>query len=79
MPRPSCIPSDFDQHEKVFLGDLKWDRAAVTAEILGTLTKEEVLELVDKEIMAPETSKRVSSTVFCFSFFSFYTPNAMMR
>lgn len=45
---------------QVFSGDLKWDRAAAKAEILKSVTHKEVLDLLDNELLAKDTTKRVS-------------------
>lgn len=48
---------------KVFTGDLKWDRAAEKARILETISRDEVLDLLDNEILAKGGAKRVSASV----------------
>lgn len=44
----------------MFTGDLTWDRAAAKAELLRTITREEVLALLDSEMLAEGSAKRVS-------------------
>ena len=44
----------------MFTGDLKWDRAAAKAELLRSITHEEVLALLDSEMLAKDGTKRVS-------------------
>lgn len=51
----------------MFTGDLKWDRAAAKAELLRTITLEEVLALLDNEMLAKDGAKRVS-VCFCVCF-----------
>ena len=45
---------------KIFSGDLKWDRAAVKAEQLSAVTRQQVLKLLDGEMLTEGKAKRVS-------------------
>eukprot|EP00903_Cladosiphon_okamuranus_P013078 g12199.t1 len=49
---------------EVFTGDLKWDRAAAKAELLRTITLEEVLALLDSEMLAKDGAKRMNILVY---------------
>eukprot|EP00752_Nemacystus_decipiens_P005957 g5379.t2 len=49
---------------EVFTGDLKWDRAAAKAELLKSITREEVLALLDSEMLAKDGAKRMNVLVY---------------
>ncbi|CAB1115801.1 unnamed protein product [Ectocarpus sp. CCAP 1310/34] len=49
---------------EVFSGDLKWDRAAVKAELLKTITRQEVLDLLGGEMLDGDGAKRLNVLVY---------------
>lgn len=64
---------------KIFTGDLKWDRAAAMAETLASITREDILDLLDKGMLAADTSKRVSLLAYNWRLDVGYMVSALWR
>lgn len=48
----------------MFSGDLKWDRKAAMVERLASVSREDLLNLLDNDIMCKDKAKRVSKPCF---------------
>ncbi|CAM9761849.1 unnamed protein product [Ascophyllum nodosum] len=62
---PKKATDEFSRiRNEIFPGDLKWNRAAALAEMLASVKREDVLELIDRELLADDTSKRMNVLVY---------------